>query len=190
MKTLLLVLSFLSLLSCNQQTISYKEISQRTEKSKDIIKEFGGALKSQLQTAMKSGGPMAAMTVCHEQAPLIAQKLSEKTGWDIHRTSLKPRQTKPDAWETGIMQSFEQRLTDGDKFKSLFNQDVSEVNDKASFRYMQAIETQQMCLVCHGENVAPEIAEKIKALYPEDTAIGFKLGDIRGAFSIVQPLDG
>jgi len=188
MKILLLVFCFFSIASCNQQTINYKEISKRTLASKDIIKEFGGELKEQLQSAMKSGGPIAAMTVCYEQAPIIANKLSERTGWDIHRTSLKPRHTKPDAWETSIMQSFEQRQADGDKFKSLFNQDISEVNGQASFRYMQAIETQHVCLVCHGENVAPEIAQKIKKLYPNDTATGFKLGDIRGAFSIVQPL--
>ena len=112
MKSIFLVLSILSLISCNQQTISYKEISKRTDASKDMIKEFGGQLKGQLQAAMKSGGPIAAMTVCNESAPLIAKQLSKKSGWDIHRTSLKPRATKPDAWETTIMQSFEQRHGD------------------------------------------------------------------------------
>ena len=183
----LILVLFLS--NCGKDYISYKEISHRTEQSKDMVKEFGGKLKGKLQAAMKSGGPIKAMTVCNEQAPLIAKKLSDKSGWDIHRTSLKARATKPDAWETQIMQSFEQRHTDGDKFKSLFNQDVVEVNGKPTFRFMQAIETKGICLTCHGENIAPEIANKIKQLYPNDMAIGFKQGDIRGAFSIIQPLD-
>lgn len=183
-------ITILFLLSaCNQQTISYKEIEHRTDASKDMVKEFGMKLKGKLQSAMKAGGPMAAISVCNEQAPLIAKELSEKSGWDIHRTSLKPRATKPDAWETRIMNSFEQRHSDGDKFKSLFNQDIVEVNGKPAFRYMQAIETQKVCLVCHGENIAAPIAKKLAELYPDDTATGFKLGDIRGAFSIVQPLD-
>ncbi len=189
MRTILLLSSALLLSACNQRTISYNEIGTRTEASKDMIKEFAGQLKGKLQTAMKSGGPIAAMTVCNEQAPLIAKELSEKSGWTISRTSLKPRATKPDAWETSIMQSFEQRHADGDKFKSLFNQDIVEVDGKASFRFMQAIETKPVCLICHGDNVAAPISEKIAELYPDDKAIGFKLGDIRGAFSIVQPLD-
>ncbi len=138
---------------------------------------------------MKTGGPIKAISVCHEVAPKIAQQLSAETGWDIHRTSLKPRATKPDTWEKRMMLSFEQRHKDGDKFKSLFNQDVTDINGKASFRFIQAIETKDMCLACHGDNIAPEIADKIAQLYPSDSAVGFKAGDIRGAFSIIQPLD-
>jgi len=189
MKTILILSTLLLLNGCNQQTISYKEISQRTDASKEVINKFAAQLKGELQKSMKEGGPIQAISVCHEIAPKIAQQLSAETGWDIHRTSLKPRATKPDAWEKRMMLSFEQRHSDGDKFKKLFNQDVTEVNGKASFRYIQAIETQGMCLACHGDNIAPAIADKISQLYPTDSAIGFKEGDIRGAFSIIQPLD-
>ncbi len=189
MKYLLIFCSVLLVSACGQQTISYKEIEHRTDASKDMVKAFGGKLKGKLQAAMKSGGPIAAINVCNEQAPLIAKELSEKSGWDIHRTSLKPRATKPDAWEKRMMEAFEKQKEKGDGFKRLFVQDIAEANGKPAFRFMQAIETKQVCLVCHGENIAPAIAAKIQELYPQDTATGFKLGDIRGAFSIVQPLD-
>lgn len=189
MKQIFILSGLLLLIACNQQTISYKEISQRTDQSKEMVKKFATQLKGELQKAMKAGGPIQALSVCKEQAPKIAQRLSKQTGWKIHRTSLKSRATKPDAWEKRMMLSFEQRHSDGDKFKKLFNQDVTEVHGQASFRYIQAIETKGMCLACHGENIAPEIADKIAKLYPEDNAVGFKTGDIRGAFSIIQPLD-
>ncbi|MBL4661206.1 MAG: DUF3365 domain-containing protein [Alcanivoracaceae bacterium] len=189
MKAILLSFSVILLSACNQQTISYKEISQRTNGSKDIVQEFAKQLKEKLQTAIKDGGALNAISVCNEQAPFIAKQLSEQSGWDIHRTSLKHRATKPDAWETTIMQSFEQKYADGDKFKRLFAQDVVEINNKPAFRYMQAIETKKICLLCHGESIAPELASKITELYPDDIATGFKLGSIRGAFSIVQYLD-
>ncbi len=188
MRSLILLTYFTLLMSCNQQTISYKEISQRTEASQDMAKKFGKTLKGKLQAAMKSGGPIAAISVCNQQAPLIAAELSKQSGWEIYRTSLKPRARKPDAWDKRMMKSFEQRHEDGDKFKSLFNQDISEVDGIASFRFIQAIETQKICLVCHGDNIAPAIADKITELYPNDKAIGFKEGDIRGAFSIIQPI--
>jgi len=189
MKTLLIVTALFMLNGCDQQTISYKEISQRTDQSKEVAEKFAALLKDELEKAMKAGGPIQAIGICHEQAPKITQQLSAETGWDIHRTSLKSRATQADAWEKSMLLSFEQRHKDGDKFKSLFNQDVVEVNGKASFRYIQAIETKEMCLACHGENIAPEMTEKIAQLYPDDRAVGFKAGDIRGAFSIIQPLD-
>jgi len=37
--------------------------------------------------------------------------------------------------------------------------------------------------------VKPGIEAKLGALYPDDKARGFKVGDIRGAFSIVQPAE-
>jgi hypothetical protein len=179
----------LTLISCNQQTISYKEISERTEQSKDVVKKFSQLLKVELQTAMKAGGPLQAISVCNLQAPIIAKQLSVEQGWDISRTSLKPRAKSADAWETKIMQSFEQKHADGDKFTSLFAQDIVEINGKAAFRYMQAIETKDICVKCHGANIAADIAQKISELYPNDTATGFNVGDIRGAFSIIQHLD-
>ncbi len=184
-----LMLFWLFLASCSQQTISYKEISHRTDASKDVVKQFGKQLKSELQAAMKAGGALNALSVCQQQAPKIAQELSAKTGWKISRTSLKARAQKPDAWEKRMLQAFEKQHADGDDFKYLFVQDVVKYNNKPAFRYMQAIETKPICLLCHGENIAPTIAAKIKSLYPNDQATGFKLGDIRGAFSIVQPLD-
>ena len=44
------------------------------------------------------------------------------------------------------------------------------------------------CLACHGSKIAPEVSDKLKALYPKDQATGYKTGDIRGAFSIRQTM--
>ena len=53
---------------------------------------------------------------------------------------------------------------------------------------MKAIGTQPVCTVCHGNGIAPEVAARLDALYPDDLARGFEAGDIRGAFSIVHPV--
>ena len=39
---------------------------------------------------------------------------------------------------------------------------------------------------CHGPaaSIKPEVAEKIKALYPDDKGVGYELGQIRGAITI------
>jgi hypothetical protein len=49
--------------------------------------------------------------------------------------------------------------------------------------------TNPRCLNCHGkpENLAPEVKEMLAHLYPEDKAVGYELGDLRGAFSVHVP---
>ena len=45
-----------------------------------------------------------------------------------------------------------------------------------------------LCLTCHGivgETLLPENDEKIKTLYPEDKAVGYSEGDLRGVWSIM-----
>ena len=48
--------------------------------------------------------------------------------------------------------------------------------------YVEPIVTQPLCLACHGSSLAPEIAERLAADYPDDRATGFEVGDLRGVF--------
>ena len=56
------------------------------------------------------------------------------------------------------------------------------------FRYMKAISTGALCLNCHGADVSADVTRELERLYPKDAARGFRVGDIRGAFSITQTL--
>ena len=53
---------------------------------------------------------------------------------------------------------------------------------------MKAIPTASLCLACHGEQLDSITRARIEKLYPRDQALGYKQGDIRGAFTITQPL--
>lgn len=158
------------------------------QKSQEAMKEFGMTLKATLQAAMKEGGPMNAIPICHSEAPKIAQQMSEKYGVDIHRTSLKPRATPPVAWEMAVLEGFARQKADGKPVGELVWKEVVEVDGKPTLRMMKAIGTEEVCLTCHGAAINPAVLEKIQALYPDDKATGFMLGDIRGAFSVNVPL--
>ena len=158
------------------------------QKSQEAMKEFGMTLKATLQAAMKEGGPMNAIPVCHTEAPKIAQQMSEKYGVDIHRTSLKPRATPPSEWEMAVLEGFEKDKAAGKPVAELVWKKVVEVDGKPTLRMMKAIGTEDVCLTCHGAAINPEVQAKIQALYPEDKAVGFKAGDIRGAFSVSAAL--
>ena len=159
--------------------------------AKAIIKEFFGNLKGELEQAMKAGGPVNAINVCKGRAPVIAQETSNKHGWDVGRTSLKLRNAvvnKPDDWEMVVLEQFEARKAKGEDVAVMDYAEVVDLGGQKTFRYMKAIPTQDLCLNCHGTDIKPEVAAELDKLYPGDEARGFKVGDIRGAFTLSKPL--
>ena len=184
MSKLIITLLFLSV-SLNSYAGGDKETLDNIKKSRILIKDFAGQLKARLKVAMKEGGPENAIQVCHIAAPEIASNLSNESEWKIGRTSLKIRNPKnlPDEWEKKVLLQFEQRKHSGEEINQL---EHSEMTDEG-FRYMKAIPTQGLCLTCHGEKIPDSVSSKLKQLYPNDKATGFKAGAIRGAFTLVKP---
>ena len=99
-----------------------------------IVKKFGGALKPELKTAIQSGGPVHAISVCSEKAPLIAEGLSRDSGWMVKRVSLRARnQTAvPDAWEKAVLEEFDQRQENGESAAKMTYMEIVD----GSFRFM------------------------------------------------------
>tara|TARA_R110001606_G_scaffold194229_3_gene341933 strand:- start:325 stop:888 length:564 start_codon:yes stop_codon:yes gene_type:complete len=153
----------------------------------DLTQRFVGTLLPTLQSAMQEGGPLNAIDVCALEAPRIAQQLSEESGWDVTRVSLKARNSRsavPDSWETQVLHMFDQRQQAGESAATL---NVAETVN-GNFRYMQAQPTAPLCLTCHGSEVSQEVLSAIRAKYPNDLAIGYQAGQIRGAISLRKPM--
>ncbi|MDH3474441.1 MAG: DUF3365 domain-containing protein [Rhodospirillales bacterium] len=167
-----------------------QDVETRIAGSRAVVKAFGEDLRAQLVAALKTDGPVAAIEVCNMSAPEIARDQARATGWSVGRTSLKLRNpdNAPDAWESGVLESFEARKATGESAKALEHWAVVETDEGRVFRYMKAIPTGEPCLACHGVDLKPAVAAKLDMLYPEDRARGFAVGDIRGAFTIEQPM--
>lgn len=166
-------------------------LARRADESRRVAMEFMRTLKGELVRAMKAGGPAKAIPICRERAPEIARDFSERTGWRVGRTSLRLRNpaNAPDPWERAVLERFEARRRAGTPVSQLEHYEVVEQDGRRVFRWMKAIPTGSPCLTCHGERIAPDVAGLLDRLYPGDRARGFKVGDIRGAFTIVQPLE-
>lgn len=150
-----------------------------------LVKRYAGELKPQLKQALQQGGPAHAIQVCAVQAPQIAARLSAESGWQIKRVSLKPRNVNSataDDWERQVLLAFDEAHARGSDVESLFRADYVAGN----FRFMKPQPVEPVCLACHGENLAPEVVESLRRYAPGDTAIGYKLGQIRGAFSLTR----
>lgn len=165
--------------------------------SEEKLKIYRGAaksmfetLKGELQIALKNGGPIGAIEVCSQKAPEIAAVKSKEFGFQMARTSLKPRNRAPDEWETKVMEKFAQRKAAGeDPTKIEFAEILQTTDGIKSIRYMKAIPTIEVCTICHGKVIEPNLAAKIKKIYPQDQALGFNIGDLRGAFTFIERLE-
>jgi hypothetical protein len=160
----------------------------QVEQGQALSARFVATLQPTLQAAMQNGGPVNGVEVCAVQAPRIAADLSEESGWEINRVSLRARNQSsaiPDSWETKVLTEFDRRQLGGEPVTQL---NAAEIVD-GEFRYMQAQAAGPLCLTCHGTEISNEVQSVLRRHYPQDMATGYTAGQIRGAISLRQPLD-
>ncbi len=156
----------------------------------DLLNQLGAKLKG----AMSTDGPIAAVSVCKEAAPAIAKDLSAKNNAQVTRVGTRVRNPKmgvPNAWQKAALADFEQRLANGEKAAELEHWSVAPGADgKPELRYAKAIAVQPLCVTCHGskEDIPAPLAEKIRREYPDDQAVGYSVGKLRGAVVVSRPL--
>jgi hypothetical protein len=155
-----------------------------------VTGRFMTSLKQALIGGMAEGGPAEAIRICSVEAPELARQLSEQTGWQLGRTSLKLRNhdNAPDAWEASMLQEFDSRRNGGEALDEIETHKIFTLEGQRTFRYMKAIPTGSLCLKCHGDQFADEIRAELDALYPADRATGYQTGELRGAFTLRKTL--
>lgn len=157
--------------------------------AQDTDSERGARLlapfKQSLQGALREGlavSPVHAISICQTRAPGIAESQSRdsvKVGRSSHRLR-NPANTTPD-WVSPVLNEY---------LKSNAEREPHAVDLPGNrVGYVEPITMQPMCIGCHGETLAPDVAARIQALYPEDRATGFKVDDLRGVFWIEFPAE-
>ena len=121
--------------------------------------------------------------------PITAQLESEH-GMNLSRVSLKNRnpQNAANSWQTAVLKGFEKKRLDGNDSTQLAWTETVDIDGRKEFRFMKAIPTGEICLRCHGSELAPEVSTVLAELYPQDLATDYREGDIRGAFVVTRIL--
>ena len=149
-----------------------------TEHARQLLLPF----KKNLQTALLEGmaqGPVNAIDACHLQAPEIANDFAPDV--QVGRTSDRlrnPDNASPD-WVSPILEKY--LASTADREPQIVMLDDNRVG------YVEPIVLKSLCITCHGKELAPEIATRIHELYPDDRAIDYEIGDLRGVFWIDFP---
>jgi hypothetical protein len=170
---------------CGQQVNADEEVDHNLSEARKLAREFNARLRGKLELAMAEGGPLEAIEVCSTHAPGIAERLQEQH-ITVKRTSLGLRNpaNEPDPWEQRILVFFDEEKEAGADVTDLEHFALFRHEDGEVFRYARAIPTGPVCLVCHGDNIAPDVAQALAERYPDDAAKGYQVGQVRGMVSI------
>jgi hypothetical protein len=164
------------------------------QETRDIAAAMLKELGQTLQAAMANGGPENAIGVCKTQAPEIAKNLSAKHQVKVTRVGTRARNPDmgvPNDWQTQALKQFETRLAKGDKpYDIEYIQLTKSGSYDLELRYAKPIVLQPMCTACHGtsEQISPEVKAKLDQLYPNDKAVNYKPGELRGAVVVTRLL--
>lgn len=162
------------------------------EEARSVASSVPPQLLSVLQEEIAANNLEGAIEACRLRAPQLAREASQRTGWDVRRVSLRQRNPKamPDDWERAVLEDFDRRAAAGENPGMLEHGEVVEEEGQKSYRYMKALPVQPLCLGCHGsaESLGTEVREMLERYYPDDRAIGYAPGEVRGAMTVRRPL--
>ena len=179
----------LLLFSGCQKGLTEKDKKEYVVKGKEIAQNSAEHLGGQLTKSMKEGGVVKAVPFCNTMAMPLTDEMSEKYNASVKRTSHKFRNEKntPNDDESRILNEYKNILEANEQPVP-----VVELDESGKPHFYAPILLQQKCLACHGkvgENIAVRTDSIIRSYYPNDLAIGFSEGDLRGIWSITFEFD-
>lgn len=137
-------------------------------------------LGKNLMGAIQKKGTLAALEFCNIKAMPLTDSMATKHNAIIKRVSDKNRNpnNRANAEELKYIAQFKTELAAKKEIKPV----VIEKGNKVQFYY--PIETNTMCLQCHGKQIKPDVQKQILKLYPKDLAVGYNESEVRGIWSI------
>lgn len=160
---------------------------QAVQKGNDIsaalIQKLGGELKGKMQ----SGGPVAALHFCAQNALALTDQTAKESGTLIKRVSLRNRNPVNGASpeELALLNHWADLQHHNMPIPAYAIKPLPE----GGFTYSKPIMiNNEACLKCHGNIAADsQLGQAITSLYPEDKATGYGMGDLRGMIVITLP---
>ena len=184
----LITLMLLGISAIYAQAQDDELLKQSRNLSLSMLKELG----AKLQSSMAEGGAINAISVCHLQAPEIANRVSTENQVIVSRVGTRTRNPVmgvPNAWQAKALAQFEAGLARGDKPADMeYSETVTKPDGGKEFHFAKPVLMQPMCLACHGnsDQINPEVKAKLSELYPNDKAINYQAGQLRGAVVLTR----
>lgn len=142
-------------------------------------------LAGRLLEELAAGGPARAITVCRDEAPALTAQTAREKGVRVGRASHRlrnPRNAAP-AWAQPYVAAGAQRKA------AALEPRVVDLGDRVGV--LRPIGTAGVCLQCHGaaSRLSPDVQAYLAKAYPDDRAVGFEEGDLRGFAWAEAPIE-
>ena len=181
LKGLVFLWTIILLFSCNNQPkqLSEEEIASFMILGDSIATEAQTVLMQNVAAAIQKSGTEYAVEFCNSRAMPLTDSIADHLDVDIQRLSDKNRnpanaiQIPMDSKAWQKMQSEKTPLLEQDDMGGIF--------------YYKPISiAMPTCLKCHGgkNDISESTQEIIAQKYPNDKAIGYEMGDLRGMWKI------
>jgi hypothetical protein len=159
-------------------------MAKGVEISTAAFDKLSGALKR----AMTDSGVAGAVPYCNLMAWPLLDTLARSHGVKISRTALRYRNpsNQPAAGEAVVLNRFAAQIEAGEPASPIL-----ERQEGQSPVFYRPILLKEGCLPCHGvpgKDIAEENLKIIRGLYPNDQAVDFRTGDLRGMW-VVENLE-
>lgn len=170
-------------------TVTESQLNQMRSTSMEFMKK----LKSILIKGIQQGGVLSAVAVCSDTAQLLTNNFGLQRGVFVKRVSFNNRNEGnfPDEYEKQILNNFKEMHKNNKLTETSENIEIIIEGESKYLRYLKPIFIQAECLNCHGSetDMLQETKELIAKKYPNDKAINYKLGDLRGAVSVKKVIE-
>ncbi|HET6243657.1 MAG: DUF3365 domain-containing protein [Bacteroidetes bacterium] len=142
-------------------------------------------LLKNINSAIEEKGEAYAIQFCNLKIIELTHSLSQKYSCMIRRVSLKNRNRENEPFNDFEKEQLEKYTAGNIKGEPLM--DELQKREDAVYYYKPIFVANNTCLKCHGESgkeidLATEI--KLYKYYPLDKATGYKIGDLRGMWSL------
>ncbi len=167
-----------------------KEISVEEtllEQGKVITKALKATIQKNMLDVIRTEGISDAITSCNMHALPITDSISDKYGVDISRITHLPRNplNKANKSQLAVIKYYQDQLDKHEKMLPMIK------TSEETFDYYSPIKiTSAVCLNCHGnpkKHMSEETFIVLNLVYPNDSALGFEMGDLRGIWEIKFP---
>jgi hypothetical protein len=182
---------YVLLLSCSEDKveISENQVNGMRSTAMEFMKDLKGVLIKQIQTK----GVLETVSICSDTAQVLTNNFGVQKGVFIRRVSFKNRNENnfPDDFEKKVLNKFELLHQNKELNSESEHVEIVQEGEFKYLRYIKPILVQGECLNCHGSDsdIMPEVKQLIALDYANDKAVGYSIGDLRGAVSLKKVIE-
>lgn len=191
LRNILVVLVLIMFVSCQSlsddsldenRSVVHIDSDSLMNKGKELASLTGKTLKSDLVASMQRGGIDEAIKYCNVNAHPLTDSISKTKQVAIRRVAKKFRNPKNalDSTSQKVFSVMQNTIEAGEKAEAML------LLENGRQVFFAPIRLEGGCLSCHGSasQIGKENLEIIKQHYPNDMAIDFKPGELRGLWKI------